>query len=87
MAIAAFLISGFLASLWAIFADYLHAVPTIPGERERMRKLIGSLAPRSRYAKILANDNGNGAANGVSNGGIHRDEIPAHELQSHQHPS
>ena len=81
MAIAAFLISGLLACVWALIAEYFRTVPSMPGERERMRRLVGSIAPRSRYAKILANESGNGAGNGTMIGVRHGD-VPVRERQS-----
>ncbi len=82
MAITAFLISGLLACLWVLIAEYLRNVSAFPSERERMYRLMAAIAPRSRYAKTLANENVNGIGNGAANG-ARRSAVSTHEHQSH----
>jgi len=65
MAIMTCIVGLLLACIWMFIVEYFRAIPNIPGERERMRRLMGYIAPRSRYARLLANESGMSNGNGA----------------------
>jgi hypothetical protein len=61
------IISFLLACGYALTAEYFRSLPDSSAEHQRMKRFMNTIAPRSRYAKRFAAENGNGK---------HRADIP-----------
>ncbi|HZV12514.1 MAG TPA: GNVR domain-containing protein [Candidatus Kapabacteria bacterium] len=60
MLILGVIISTMLACGYVLVAEYFHSLPDSSAEHQRMKRFVNTIAPRSRYAKRLATENGNG---------------------------